>query len=168
MCFRPQVKIWSDTHLDESASLGLVAYLTMLSVSRLYTIELFDVWYSSKRKRFGRKWLWPNRDIIPLSALRVVKTVQETSVRTVCVPTDNRTNTSWTKFRALLLLFQPNRYFVSSSSKSIQRLVTGWTTEGSEFRVPVGSRIFSSPCRPHRLWGPPNLSNGYRGLFPRR
>jgi hypothetical protein len=36
-------------------------------------------------------------------------------------------------------------------------------------RVPVGSRIFSSPCRPDRFCGPPILlSNGYRGLFPRR
>jgi hypothetical protein len=31
-------------------------------------------------------------------------------------------------------------------------------------RVPVGSRIFSSPCRPDRLWVLPNLiSNGHRG-----
>jgi hypothetical protein len=34
--------------------------------------------------------------------------------------------------------------------------------------VLVGSIIFSSPCRPNRLWGPPNLlSNGYWGLSPR-
>jgi hypothetical protein len=34
--------------------------------------------------------------------------------------------------------------------------------------VPVGSRIFSSPCHPDGLWGPTNhLSNGYRGHFPR-
>jgi hypothetical protein len=27
-----------------------------------------------------------------------------------------------------------------------------------------GKRIFSTPQRPHRLWGPPSLlSNGYRG-----
>jgi hypothetical protein len=34
-------------------------------------------------------------------------------------------------------------------------------------RVPVEARIFSSPCRPDRLWGPPILvSNGYQGSFP--
>jgi hypothetical protein len=38
--------------------------------------------------------------------------------------------------------------------------------EGVGVRVLVGSRIFSSPCRPDRLWGSPNLLyNGYRGFF---
>jgi hypothetical protein len=34
-----------------------------------------------------------------------------------------------------------------------------------EMGLPVGSRIFSSPCHPDQLWGPPSLSNGYRGLY---
>jgi hypothetical protein len=44
----------------------------------------------------------------------------------------------------------------------------GLDDRGVGVRVPVGSRIFSSPRRPDRLWGPRNLlSNGYRGLsFP--
>jgi hypothetical protein len=38
---------------------------------------------------------------------------------------------------------------------------------GVEVLVPVGSRSFSSPRRPDRLWGPPSLVyNGYLGLFP--
>jgi hypothetical protein len=41
----------------------------------------------------------------------------------------------------------------------------GLDDRGVGVRVPVGSSIFSSPDRPDRLWGPPNLlSNGYRGL----
>jgi hypothetical protein len=48
-------------------------------------------------------------------------------------------------------------------------IVTGYGLEdrGGGVRVPVESRIFSSPQRPERLWGPPSLSNGYPGLFPR-
>jgi hypothetical protein len=38
---------------------------------------------------------------------------------------------------------------------------------GFGVQVPVGSRIFTSPHRPDRLWGTPSLlSNGYWGSFP--
>jgi hypothetical protein len=48
-------------------------------------------------------------------------------------------------------------------------IVTGYGLDdrGVGVRVPVGSRIFSSPSRPDRLWGPLSLlSNGYRALSP--
>jgi hypothetical protein len=42
------------------------------------------------------------------------------------------------------------------------------TAYGLNRVVPVGSRIFSSPRRPGRIWGSPSLlSKGYRGFFPR-
>jgi hypothetical protein len=40
----------------------------------------------------------------------------------------------------------------------------GLDDQGVGIQVPIGVRIFSSPCRTDRLWGPPNLvSNGYGG-----
>jgi hypothetical protein len=48
----------------------------------------------------------------------------------------------------------------------------GLDVRGVGVRVLVGSRmsrIFSSPRRPDRFWGPPSLlTNGYRGLFLRK
>jgi hypothetical protein len=41
----------------------------------------------------------------------------------------------------------------------------GLDEQGVGVRVPEGERIFISPCRSDRLWGPPSLSNGYRGAL---
>jgi hypothetical protein len=52
---------------------------------------------------------------------------------------------------------------------SVVSIVTGYGLDdrGIGVQLLVGSRIFSSPCHPDRLWSPPNLlSNGYWGLFP--
>jgi hypothetical protein len=57
----------------------------------------------------------------------------------------------------------------TSSRDSAVGIATGYGLNDRGVRVPVslGSRIFSSPRRLDRLWGPPNLlSNGYGGSFP--
>jgi hypothetical protein len=68
-----------------------------------------------------------------------------------------------------LLSFADCSIFSSSSVYSAVGITTGYGLDdrGVGVRAPVGSRILSSPRRPDRLWGPPNLlSNGYGGLFP--
>jgi hypothetical protein len=60
---------------------------------------------------------------------------------------------------------------VQKSQDSVVGIATGYGLDdrGVRVRVPVGSKIFSSPGRPDRLWGPPSLlSNGFQGLFAQR
>jgi hypothetical protein len=62
-------------------------------------------------------------------------------------------------------------FLTTGSWDSAVGIVTGYWLgdQGVRIRVLVGSRMFTSPCYPDRLWGPPNLLyNGYQGLFPRR
>jgi hypothetical protein len=70
----------------------------------------------------------------------------------------------------IVVVFKLRMDSVTSRSRdSVVDIATGYGLEdgGIGVRVPVGSRIFSSPRRPDRLWGPPSLlSNGYWGLFP--
>jgi hypothetical protein len=64
----------------------------------------------------------------------------------------------------------PSFYDVYRSMDSVVGIATsyGMDDRGVGVRVPVGSRIFSSPNCPDRLCGPPNLlSNACPGLFPR-
>jgi hypothetical protein len=45
-------------------------------------------------------------------------------------------------------------------------IATGYRLDGRS-SIPGRDKIFSSPQRPDRLWGPPSLLfNGYRGSFP--
>jgi hypothetical protein len=65
--------------------------------------------------------------------------------------------------------FSTSRWIFGSRDSAVG-IAIGCGLEDREVgvRVPVRLRIFSSPRRPERLWGPPSLiSLGYRRLFSR-
>jgi hypothetical protein len=70
----------------------------------------------------------------------------------------------------ILIMFTEQGVLQTMSRDSAVGMATGYGLDyrGVGVRVPVGARIFSSPRRPDRLWGPPSLlSNRYWQLFPR-
>jgi hypothetical protein len=97
----------------------------------------------------------------------------------IMAPSDSRSGFSnsvemwWLQF--LSFYMEPRVYFMTrmfsflirvGSRDSVVGIATsyGLDDRGVGVRVPVGSRIVSSPNRTDRLWGPPDLlSNGYRG-----
>jgi hypothetical protein len=79
-------------------------------------------------------------------------------------------STKITNLIQLFLKMKYNSYMLMWNREGVVDIATGYGLDdrGVGVRVPVWSRIFSSPRRPDRLWCPPNfLSNGYQGLFPR-
>jgi hypothetical protein len=60
--------------------------------------------------------------------------------------------------RSVLLIFSIYSVEVVSRVSAVG-IATGYELDDWEVgvRVPVGTRIFTSSCRPDRLWGPPNL-----------
>jgi hypothetical protein len=66
-------------------------------------------------------------------------------------------------FVTVLLVDSTGTLVTAGIAQSVLGRATGWT---AEVGFPVGTRFFSSPQRPDRLWSQPSLiSNGYRGLF---
>jgi hypothetical protein len=60
---------------------------------------------------------------------------------------------------ALFLNLLKHNYDDINNSISSVGIATGYgqDDQGAGVGVPVGSRIFTFPYRPDRLWGPPNL-----------
>jgi hypothetical protein len=94
-----------------------------------------------------------------------------------CMYMENRFPNSHAKEKAFSAQFLPSfplqifNFYIpyKKSQDSAVGIATGYELDGRGVgvRVPVRSRIFSSPRRPDRLWCPPSLlSNEYWGFFP--
>jgi hypothetical protein len=100
--------------------------------------------------------------------------VESISIKFLLVtnPIDHESSSlrSWYVFGQLGVPPTPfTNYEVSRRLAIIFGIATGYGLDDRRVwvRVPVGPRIFSSPQRPDRLWGPPNLLfYGYRCSLP--
>jgi hypothetical protein len=80
----------------------------------------------------------------------------------------NLHSTSYDKWTVRFVVPNKDLVMIYSHDRSVDGIVTGYGLDvrGVRARVPLGSRILTSPYRPDRSWGPSNLlSNGYRGLY---
>jgi hypothetical protein len=73
------------------------------------------------------------------------------------------------QLRFLFLFLLVFCFYIKSRGSAVGiATACGLGDRGFGVRIPVGSIIFTSPCRPDRPCGPPSLLfSGYRWLFPR-
>jgi hypothetical protein len=128
------------------------------------------IWTKMTQSRLQCLWSWTSIFIYLLIYYLFIHSLIHLFVRPI--NSANKVSLEWTaalnlwkvKYYLLLLLL-----LFGVSRDSAVCIATGYGLDDREVgvRVPVGSRIFTCPCRPDRLWGAPNLLyNGYRGLFP--
>jgi hypothetical protein len=108
-----------------------------------------------------------NQRFIARQQLRKYAIVDE-AVFPPCRADDSRPEPRTNRYSRRIASHNFNSFNKPENRDSSVGIATGYWLDdwGVGVRVPVESRIFTSPCRPDRLWGSPNLLfNEYRGLF---
>jgi hypothetical protein len=93
-----------------------------------------------------------------------------TTLHRSLTPTDECTQSITVSTSRFLATYFIHAMYIMHSRDSEIDIATGYglDDQGVGVRVPVEANMFTSPCRPDRLWVPPSLlANGYRKLFPR-